>query len=153
VTAGGLGRLPVAPGTWGSLGAAAVHVALVLGAGPMPAAVALPVLALAATIASVRLCGWAERHYGATDPKPFVVDELAGYWLTAALLPAAAVPLANPLWTVPLAFALFRLFDIAKPPPVRRAEKLGRGFGIVADDLLAGLYAAACAWVVLQLVL
>jgi phosphatidylglycerophosphatase A len=139
--------LPVAPGTWGSLGAAAVYAALAFGAGRTATAIALPVLAVAATFASVRFQGWAERWFADPDPKPFVIDELAGFWLTAALL-----PMQNPRWTVPLAFVFFRVFDIAKPWPIRRAERLGGGWGIVADDLLAGLYAALGAWATLALI-
>ena len=69
------------------------------------------------------------------DPGWFVLDEAAGVWLAAAALP-------QPTWTgLAAAFALFRVFDIFKPPPVRALERAGGGWGIVLDDLMAGVYA------------
>lgn len=71
------------------------------------------------------------------DPGWFVLDEAAGLWLAAAVL-------THPTWVgVGLALALFRVFDIAKPPPVRTLERAGGGWGIVLDDLAAGVYALA----------
>jgi phosphatidylglycerophosphatase A len=68
------------------------------------------------------------------DPGWFVLDETAGVWLAAALV--------GPTWTsIGLAFLLFRIFDIWKPPPVRTLERVGGGWGIVLDDLAAGVYA------------
>lgn len=69
------------------------------------------------------------------DPGWFVLDETAGVWI-------ATIPLAQPTWAgVGLAFLLFRVFDIWKPPPVRTLERVGGGWGIVLDDLVAGVYA------------
>ena len=63
-----------------------------------------------------------------------VVDEVLGQWLTASMI-------VHPTWqSYVLAFALFRIFDITKPWPIRRLERLHGGLGIVADDLLAGVY-------------
>jgi phosphatidylglycerophosphatase A len=76
------------------------------------------------------------RSIGEKDPGIVVVDEVAGQWLTLA-----AAPVMN--WQSCLAaFVLFRLFDIWKPPPVRQLERLPEGTGIVADDLMAGVYGA-----------
>jgi phosphatidylglycerophosphatase A len=137
VTCLGLGRLPLFGGTWGTLGAAVIHGLLAWQIGTDKAPWLLGTLAGAATLASVLLCPWAERFYGRKDPKVFVIDELAGYFLTVACFPL------HPQWAVGLwGFIFFRAFDIVKPPPIRRLEKVGGGWGIVLDDLLAGLYAA-----------
>jgi len=133
-----LGKLPLAPGTWGTLGAAGVHAlaAWLIGTDNNP--YLLPALAALATLASVVYCAWAERFYGKPDPSSFVIDEAAGYLLTVSFFPGT-----NQLYVGILAFVFFRAFDILKPFPIRRLEKVGGGFGIVLDDLLAGLYAAA----------
>jgi phosphatidylglycerophosphatase A len=73
---------------------------------------------------------------GLKDPGIIVVDEVVGQWITLA----GATALNWHSWL--LAFALFRIFDIWKPPPVRQLERLPRGFGIVADDAMAGVYGA-----------
>ena len=136
-----LGKLPIAPGTWGTLGAAAVHAlaAWLIGTAANP--FFLPALALLATIASVVYCPWAEKFYGKPDPSPFVIDEAAGYFLAVSFFPGA-----NQLRIGILAFIFFRAFDILKPFPIRKLENVGRGFGIVLDDLLAGIYAAFLTW-------
>ena len=138
VTLLGLGKLPLAPGTWGTLGAAAAHALAVWLAGADRSVFLFPAFAAIATVASVLYCPWAARFYRQRDPKPFVIDEAAGYFLAVSFFPR------EPQWLVGvLAFVCFRVFDILKPFPVRQAEKAGRGLGIVLDDLLAGLYAAA----------
>jgi phosphatidylglycerophosphatase A len=76
----------------------------------------------------------AARVIGLKDPGSIVVDEAAGLFVTLLFLRPGPV-------TVSLAFVLFRLMDIVKPPPARRAEGLPGGWGIVVDDLIAGLYA------------
>lgn len=78
----------------------------------------------------------AERLSGTQDPRNVVVDEIAGQLLTFLFVAprSAALALAG--------FLLFRLFDVAKPFPARQAERLPRGWGIMTDDLMAGLYAA-----------
>ncbi|MBM3767120.1 MAG: phosphatidylglycerophosphatase A, partial [Acidobacteria bacterium] len=84
---------------------------------------------------------WAANAYsaarGGKDPQEVVVDEVIGQWI--ALAGATHLSSATP-WI--LAFALFRLFDIYKPPPVRQLEKLPGGTGIVMDDVMAGVYGA-----------
>lgn len=131
-TLGPAGRMPRAPGTWGSLASILVAPMLFL---PLPLwariAVVLLVFPLGAWCA-----GRAERILGGKDPSCVVIDELWGQWIALLVLPSG-----QPLWLV-LAFALFRLFDIAKPWPVRASERwLPGGWGIMIDDGLAGLYA------------
>lgn len=125
----GSGLSPVAPGTAGTL--VAVPLALVL----LPSGGFAQALVLAAVIAvSIWAAGVAAPLFGLKDPGQIVVDEIAGFFVTVAFLPLT--------WTTLVAgFFLFRLFDITKPPPCRQAEALPGGLGIVADDLLAGVYA------------
>jgi phosphatidylglycerophosphatase A len=74
------------------------------------------------------------------DPSWVVVDEVVGQWVTLALAPPASLP------SLAVSFLLFRIFDIVKPFPARSLERLPGGVGIVADDLMAGLYAGCVAW-------
>lgn len=129
----GFGRMAHAPGTWGS--AAALPCAWVISRwGGSPA--------LAAAAALCAVVGWWAaaayvRRTGIDDPKEVVVDEVAGQWLVLA-----AAPL-DPVWYA-AGFALFRLFDIWKPWPVRLADRhVGGGLGVMLDDLLAAAYGAA----------
>lgn len=136
-----LGKLPIAPGTWGTLGAAGVHALVVWRIDTSANWLFLPALALLAAIASVVYCPWAEKFYGKPDPSPFCIDEVAGYFLAVSFFPGA-----NQLRIGILVFFLFRLFDVLKPFPIRKLENVGRGFGIVLDDLLAGICAAFLTW-------
>lgn len=125
-----VGRVPKAPGTWGSLAALPFAWLIVDQAGP------LALLAAAALLFPVGC--WASAAYaggiGRNDPGSAVIDEVVGQWMVLAVLPLDPVAYA-------IGFALFRLFDIAKPWPVSLADrKLTGGFGIMADDVLAGLY-------------
>jgi phosphatidylglycerophosphatase A len=88
--------------------------------------------------ASSRTC----RISGLKDPQKVVIDEVSGQLI--ALVPVALSPAHVP---VIAAFALFRLFDIFKPYPIRKLESLPGGLGVMADDALAGLYAAALIWI------
>jgi len=137
-TAGGAGYLPIAPGTAGSL----VGVAVVVGLGrlPLPRAAAIAVLAaasLALFAVGVWAAGEAEEFFGRTDPGQVVVDEVVGQMLTFLLIPHATWK-----WLVG-GFLLFRAFDIAKPFPARQAERIPRGWGIMLDDVVAGVYGLA----------
>lgn len=130
----GAGFWPWGPGTAGSL--AAILLAWAggqwLGLAPWHCVAAAAVL----TPAGVWAAGEAARIREARDPGVVVVDEVLGQWV--ALAGAGALAGVH-LWS---AFALFRIFDITKPWPVRRLERLPAGTGIVADDLAAGAYAA-----------
>lgn len=129
----GCGLFPKGPGTAGSIGALLVAVPLVaLGVRPW-GFLALSLLLLypaiiAASSVAVRC--------GTKDPQIVVVDEVLGQWITLA--GATALNWKSFL----IALALFRLFDIFKPPPIRRLERIPGGAGIVFDDVLAGVYGA-----------
>ncbi len=125
----GCGRItPRAQGTVASA-AATILAALLLSTAPA----LLPLFALAALISGL----WAIHRLGLTDdPSWVVIDEIAGQWV--ALLAASAFRPALIL----AGFALFRLFDILKPGPIRAAERLPGAAGVMADDLLAGAAAA-----------
>lgn len=124
----GTGLAPFAPATVASLG-----VALLWGlASPVPLA-AQAALLLLVTVLGVPAAGWMERRHG-RDPHRVVCDEVAGMLVTYLGITTG--------WAGWLAgFAWFRVFDIAKPFPIRRLEALPGGWGIMADDLLAGVYA------------
>lgn len=124
----GVGKLPWAPGTWASLVAAALFFPLV----DRPLAHAGVLLAV--LIIGVFACGQYAKGLGDADPSSAVIDEVLGMGL--AML---AIPKSWPF--VAMAIILFRLFDIWKPFPIRRLEKLPGGWGIMVDDMVAGLYA------------
>jgi len=136
-TSFGFGFLPVAPGTWGAILAIILWLPLYIWA---PAAVTVAVTALAVLVFTV-LGPWAssvsERYWG-PDPVVACVDETVGQWIS--LLPV--VPLC-PWWEIIVSLALFRFFDIVKPLGIRSMERLPRGYGMMADDILAGIYSAA----------
>ncbi len=130
----GCGYAPKAPGTAGSLAAVVIAWALHVYAG-VPA-VAFAAFAVLIAIAGIWAAGVVARDSGKEDPQIVVVDEVVGQWMTLA----GATSLNWKSWL--LAFALFRLFDIWKPPPVRQLEALPGGLGIIADDAMAGVYGA-----------
>lgn len=130
----GCGYAPVAPGTAGSLAAIAIAILLHGAAGLRGWHFAL--LAVVSFPAAVWAATRTARAVAKKDPGIVVIDEVLGQWVTLA--GAAALN-----WkTYLLAFAFFRLFDIWKPAPVRRLEALPEGLGIVADDMMAGVYGA-----------
>src|SRR6266478_5134171 len=133
----GCGYAPSAPGTVGSLAALLIAWLLVSYAGWQPLWFgALAVATAAPSIWAAGVTAQALNQLNQKDPGLVVVDEVVGQWLALA----GARPLNMKSWIG--AFVLFRLFDIWKPAPVRNLEKLPGGAGIVADDLMAGVYAA-----------
>lgn len=131
VSFGFLGCSPFAPGTVGTLGG--VLVAWLL-RDTVWFPVWVGVAALALYVATQPLGGWAERYAGRKDPGIFVADEVIGYLITIAWTKGPS-PLA-----LAVAFFVFRFFDIAKPWPCRRLEKVGGGHGILLDDVFAGVW-------------
>jgi phosphatidylglycerophosphatase A len=124
----GVGYVPFAPGTFGSL------VGLVLWM-LLPASTLGQASAIAFVFVAGSLAGSAaERHFGRTDPRQVVADEVMGMMVTLFLNPV------GPLGVV-LAFVLFRAADVIKPYPANRLERLPGGVGVMADDLMAAIYA------------
>ena len=142
----GLGRLPLAPGTWGSLPPAIIFALLCeFGASAVLISVVMAALALAGSVVCVKCAPAVTAVTGKSDPREVVVDELAGQAVTFLAVPFLAIGTisTSQIWaTTVLGFLLFRFFDIAKPWPMRKFEKLPKGWGVLADDLLAGVYAA-----------
>jgi phosphatidylglycerophosphatase A len=135
----GLGYAPVAPGTFGS--AAGLLLWAVLPASPV---VMGAVIAIIFAI-GVWSGGVAERHLASTDPGPVVIDEVMGMLITLYMTPVG--------WLGALAgFFLFRGFDILKPYPADRFERLPGGFGVMADDGMAAIYANIVLKVVIALI-
>ncbi len=146
----GLGYAPAASGTFGSAGAAAAAAGLwaLHHGGGCPAAwgldVILAVLAALAVAGCVAWGPWAAEHYAgrcrkAGDPGQVVLDEWAGQWVSLIGLPMPTWPAA--MGVLAVQFVLFRVFDVIKPPPARRLERLGGGWGIALDDVAAGVWA------------
>jgi phosphatidylglycerophosphatase A len=128
----GCGYSPIAPGTVGS--AAAILIAWALHTYITP--LEFGVMGLILAIPGIWAAGVTAREIKSKDPQIVVVDEVVGEWITLA----GATAFNWHSWL--LAFALFRIFDIWKPPPVRQLERLPGGIGIVADDAMAGVYGA-----------
>jgi phosphatidylglycerophosphatase A len=184
-TACGLGYLPKAPGTWGSLGGLVIttipflfwaRISLESGAAGLatlyvnnlhvdPYLIVQVLLSLFIAVIGVAAAGRAARYWRKDDPQQVVIDEVSGQHLTIVL--GCALPIsraANPTWQTSIwgylahdatlnwkyllaGLILFRVFDIWKPFPARQAESLPGGWGIMADDWIAGIYAAIGLWI------
>ena len=151
----GVGYLPLAPGTWGSLVGIGLYLSLRYVVvqlypeaqlrrwgidNPIPFLIFLFQMILLATIIVISVVGaraatHVERLTGRKDPALVVIDEVAGQLLTFLLV----LEFLGLRWVI-LGFALFRFFDIVKPYPARRFEAMAGGFGVMSDDLIAGLY-------------
>lgn len=144
----GIGRIPFAPGTWGSL-LGFVWFGLLVGTGSF---LIYGIGVVLGALASVWICGEAEKRLGMTDPGSVVLDEIVAIplcfagWMTSRHLQGQGMPEPGyflegigAAWTLAV-FGLFRLFDIAKPWPVRQTQRLPGGWGVTADDLAAALY-------------
>lgn len=161
VTALGTGYLP-ASGTWGSLVTVVIFLltawACGLGAssklsfGPVTVNIVLAVTAVLASVACVALGDFTERAWQQKDHKYCTIDEVAGQAVALLALPINGEPRS---WFIVagLAFVLFRIFDIIKPFPARRFERLPKGWGVLLDDLMAGVYANIAAQLVIRLFL
>ena len=145
----GAGLSPFAPGTAGSalaLAAAWIFLRALGAAAPsFAAAGGLLMSGLAVALAGVFFSTKTARLLGAKDPGCIVIDEVAGQLLASAAVPLFRYPSLRIEAAAYLAsFFLFRLFDVWKPGPIRRLQDLPEGWGIVADDVAAGLLAAGC---------
>ncbi len=135
----GLGHSPFAPGTAGS-GGALVLVWMIMAYGGAQGGYALLAIAILLYPAGRSLAEWAEQEWG-DDPGCFVLDEIAGYLLGAAIVWLATASSPDVTELVAL-FVLFRAFDILKPWPISRLEELKGGDGVMLDDVAAGILAA-----------
>jgi len=105
----------------------------------------MAVLAVAGSVLCVKFAPAAIAATGKNDPREVVADEFAGQAVTFLAIPLVIGQAftSGQIWAIAaVGFLLFRIFDIAKPYPIRKLEKIPQGWGILADDLLAGVYAA-----------
>ena len=130
-----VGYLPVAPGTWASLLAMLIWVLL-----PVQSAVIRTIIVSSAFLVGIYVSNLSELRSGISDPSYVVIDEVAGMWLVLLLLPRIEYP-QSLIWAL-IAFAVFRIFDITKVFPINKLENMSCGFGIMMDDIAAGLFTA-----------
>jgi phosphatidylglycerophosphatase A len=135
-----VGYAPVAPGTFGSAIGLAVFYVVRLQRSTTVEVAAIVVLVAVGLWSATE----AEHHFGGIDPGPVVIDEVIGMLVTLAFVP---VNLAG----VIVAFVIFRLLDVVKPWPARRLEHLPGGFGVVLDDMMAGVYGNLVMWGLVRL--
>jgi len=156
ISTSGVGYLPLAPGTWGSIVGVFIYLAyrwaifgklrsFLIDQGW----VYQQYSAIFFSLTAILLIGfcligiWASRKtekiHGKKDSQKIVVDEIIGQ-----LIVFAFVPFALSLWLVVVGFVLFRIFDIWKPYPIRTVEDLPNGIGVCADDIVAGVYGGIC---------
>jgi phosphatidylglycerophosphatase A len=128
----GCGLVPKAPGTMGTLGAIPLYLVAARGG-----RLGVGTAALAVTGLGIWAASWVARELGRKDPQIVVVDEVAGLLVTM-------LPMRTLSWpALGIGFVVFRLLDVVKPWPVRRFEALPGGWGIVLDDVAAGVLGAA----------
>lgn len=124
------GYFPIAPGTVGSAAGLLFYLAVRWTGSPAVEAGVIAVLFAVGVWAATT----AERYFGGIDPGPIVIDEVVGMLITLAFIPVG--------WTGALAgFVLFRIFDVVKPYPAGRFERMHGGLGVMADDAMAAVYA------------
>lgn len=129
----GSGAAPVAPGTFGTLAAVLIYLAL-----PSMGWMWYLLMLLLTFVAGIWICGKTADDIGVHDHGGIVWDEFVGLWLTMFLAPPGWV------WLL-LGFVLFRIFDVLKPWPIRWLDRrVAGGFGIMIDDILAGIFALLC---------
>ena len=135
-----VGYAPVAPGTFGSAVGLAVYYLL-----RRQASIAVELGAIALIlVVGLWSATEAEHHFGGIDPGPVVIDEVIGMLITLALHPVNVVGAI-------IGFFIFRVLDVVKPWPARRLELLPGGFGVVLDDVMAGIYGNLLIWGLVRL--
>ncbi len=146
----GLGWLPVAPGTWGSLPPAILFTLMCyFGEAPIAISIVMAVLASVGAAICIKFAPAIIAATGKADPREVVADEFSGQAITFLFI--AAVPISNIWVTALLGFLLFRFFDILKPWPIREIEKAPGWRGILLDDLFAAIYAGIISQICLLL--
>lgn len=139
-----LGEAPFAPGTVGCVGAVALYLVASIWLEGSGLSIFAGAAAALLAIVGIRIGRWAQEWFRQRDPSEFVIDEAAGMMLSLVVVTPTLLALsAAAPWKIALAaFLFFRLFDIVKPFPAGRSERLRGGWGIVLDDLIAGAYAS-----------
>jgi phosphatidylglycerophosphatase A len=145
----GVGYLPLAPGTFGSLVSVAIFLVLSRITSGTSLIVAVVVAIVVVTVAGIWAGTRTEALAGRKDPGKVVVDEVAGQLI--ATLPLTLFTHWS-IWAVIVSFILFRFFDIVKPYPANRLQDLEGGLGIMCDDLVAGVYAAVIVSILMMVV-
>lgn len=140
-TSFGAGFLPVAPGTWGAIVAIILWLPLYIWATPSVTVIITVSAALIYFIVGTWASNVAEKYWG-KDPVVACADETVGQWI--ALIPITCL---CPWWEILISLALFRFFDIYKPLGIRQMEKIPGGLGMMADDILAGVYSAVIIYI------
>jgi phosphatidylglycerophosphatase A len=136
----GTGLMPIASGTWGSAAALPFAYAILRAGGPERGPWLLGAAALVVFAVGVWAADIYARRAGVGDPGAIVIDEVAAQFLTLTVAPPRLLELA-------LGFLLFRLFDVVKPWPANWADRTVKGgFGVMLDDVFAGIYAALVLW-------
>ena len=137
-----IGHLPIAPGTWGSLAAIIGWWLWLQYLDPL----VFIVLIIAIFTIGVFATNTIIDHTGEKDPSRVIIDEVAGQWLGLLILPDGMLYIAG-------AFVLFRFLDIFKPWPIRQMEQFPKGWGVMLDDILAGLLTLGLIQVVSRLLI
>lgn len=143
----GVGYLPLAPGTFGSLVGVGIFLLLARAMPPNALVAVVLVLIVAVTFAGTWAATRTEQLSGRKDPGKVVVDEVAGQLI--ALFPLTFFARWSTLAVI-VSFILFRFFDIVKPYPANRLQELNGGAGVMFDDLVAGVYAALIVSIILR---
>ena len=125
-----IGKLPLAPGTWASIFAVLCWYFLFQSVNPF----ALPAISLFLFVIGGIASDTIVKHSKERDPSRIVIDEWVGQWVALSMMPVN-------IRTGVVAFVAFRIFDIIKPGPVRKMEKIPGGWGVMADDVMAGIMA------------
>jgi phosphatidylglycerophosphatase A len=152
----GLGWLPIAPGSWGSLPPAVVFGLLMYGGAPGATTALMAAMLVIGCVTCVLHAPASMAAQGKDDPREVVMDEFAGQAMTFLALPLLALRHFDGWESFILAsvgFLAFRVLDIFKPWPIRKLERLPAGWGILADDLAAGLGAAILVYVAMRLLI
>ena len=140
----GIGFAPVAPGTFGTLWGLplAYGIAQIPAIGPVSNWISQIIVLVAVNLVGIPLCSAGAKWFNKKDPGSVVWDEIGAVPITLFLVPLDFTNPAQAWSRLALGFVLFRFFDILKPPPIRQLERLPDGLGIMADDWVAGIFAA-----------
>ncbi len=142
----GIGYIPIAPGTWGSFFAIILWFLI-----PVQSVFIRILLIVIVFIIGLITSNKIVSNTTEKDPSRIVIDEVVGMWITLISVPSLAFP--EDYFLIVIAFLLFRFFDISKIPPIKQLESLKDGLGIMADDVMAGVYAGFLFFLVVKFLL